>query len=77
MPKRPAMLVEAHDDVVVLDLMKHPKLAASGSAARLVDTLTAFVTVKGIETDPAHLDVLFAAFPRGVVGALSAVRPAL
>lgn len=74
MPKRPPMLVEAHDDVVVLDLMKHPKLASNG---KLVDALTAFVTVKGIETDPAHLDVLFSAFPRGIAGALAAIRPAL
>jgi hypothetical protein len=77
MPKRPAMLVDAHDDVIVLDLMKHPKLQGNGKAARVVDAITAFLTVRGIETDPEHLDVVLGAFPRGVAGALAAVRPAL
>ncbi len=77
MPKRPAMLVEAHDDRIVLDLMKHPKLAANGKLGRLVDALTAFMTVRGIETDPEHLDVQLRAFPRGVGGAIEALRPAL
>ncbi len=70
-------LVDAHDDVIVLDVMKHPKLAENAKAQRMIDALTAFVTVKGIETDSGHLDVLFSAFPRGVAGALAAVRPAL
>ena len=77
MPKRPAMLVDAHDDVIVLDVMKHPKLSANGKAARIVDALTAFLTVRGIETDPEHLDLVLRAFPRGVAGALAAIRPAL
>lgn len=77
MPKRPAMLVEAHDDRIVLDLMKHPKLAENGKAARIVDAVTAFMTVRGIETAPDHLDIQLRAFPRGVGGALEALRPAL
>lgn len=77
MPKRPPMLIDAHDDVIVLDLMKHPKLAENGKATRVVDALTAFLTVKGIETDPQHLDVLLSVLPRGIVGALQALRPAL
>lgn len=77
MPKRPAMLVEAHDDRIVLDLMKHPKLAENGKAARIVDAVTAFMTVGGIETAPDHLDIQLRAFPRGVGGALEALRPSL
>ena len=77
MPKRPAMLVDAHDDVIVLDVMKHPKLADNAKAQRLIDAVTAFVTVKGIETDREHLDVLLSALPRGVAGAVAAVRPGL
>jgi hypothetical protein len=77
MPKRPAMLVEAHDDRIVLDLMKHPKLAENGKAQRIVDAVTAFMTVRGIETAPDHLDIQLRAFPRGVGGALEALRPAL
>lgn len=77
MPKRPAMLVDAHDDVIVLDVMKHPKLAESAKAARLVDALTALLTIKGIETDPEHIDVVLSPLPRGIAGAVEAIRPAL
>lgn len=77
MPKRPAMLVDAHDDIIVLDVMKHPKFVDNPRAQRLVDAITAFITVKGIETDREHLDVLLSAFPRGMAGALAAVRPAI
>lgn len=77
MPKRPAMLVDAHDDVIVLDVMKHPKLADNAKAQRLIETVTSLVTVKGIETDREHLDVLLSAFPRGFSSAVEALRPAL
>jgi hypothetical protein len=77
MPKRPAMMVDAHDDVIVLDLAKHEKLAQNGKAVRIVDLVTAFLTIRGIATDPEHLDVALEAFPRGVAAALSALRPAL
>jgi hypothetical protein len=70
-------LVDAHDDKIVLDLMKHPKLAANGKLGRMVDAVTSLVTVRGIQTDEEHLDVLLRAFPRGVAGAVSAIRPGL
>ncbi len=73
MPKRPAFLVEAADDRVVLDLMKHEKFSRD-HARRLVQLVTPLVVVKAIETDDAHLDVALTAFPRGLGEALSSVR---
>jgi hypothetical protein len=40
MPKRPAVLVEAHDDVIVLDLMQNPKFAANDRVRGLLGTVT-------------------------------------
>jgi len=66
MPKRPAILVEAKDDRLVLDLMKHPKFGGNVRAQKLVGLLAPLVTIAGIESDPEHLDVLLRAFPEGV-----------
>ncbi|MEZ4227006.1 MAG: hypothetical protein R3B13_39065 [Polyangiaceae bacterium] len=77
MPKRPAMLVDAKDDRIVLDLSKHPKLAKSRGAARMLALITAFLTLRAIETDTDHLDVLLRAFPHGVDGAMESLRGAL
>jgi len=66
MPKRPAILVEAKDDRLTLDLMKHPKFAGSVRAQTLIGLLAPLVTIAGIESDPEHLDVLLRPFPDGV-----------
>jgi hypothetical protein len=73
MPKRPPFLVEAADDRVVLDLMKHKKLSQQ-KARRIVQFITPLLVVKSIETDERHLDVAFSAFPRGVSEAFSEIR---
>lgn len=77
MPKRPAMLVDAADDRIVLDLMKHPKLAANGKVGRILGLVTPLVTVRGIATDPEHLDVQLQTFPEGFQEAIAAVRSVL
>jgi hypothetical protein len=77
MPKRPAILVEAHDDRIVLDLMKHPGLAKNGKAGKVVDVATSLVAVRGIETDWEHLDLVLRAFPEGLESAVAAVRRVL
>lgn len=77
MPKRPAMLVEAEGDRIVLDLMKHPKLASNEKIAKILALVTPLVTVREIATDDAHLDVQLGAFPEGVQQAVAAVRAAL
>ena len=74
MPKRPAMLVDALDDRIVLDLMKHPKLNGNQVTAKKLALLSTLLGVRSIATDDAHLDVALRAFPEGVDEAWGAVR---
>lgn len=74
MPKRPPILVDAKDDRIVIDLMRHPKFANNESAQRLVRLLAPLITVSGIETAPEHLDVALRPFPDGVAEVIARVR---
>jgi hypothetical protein len=74
MPKRPPILVDAKDDRIVIDLMKHPKFARSENAQRLLRVLAPLLTVSGIETGPEHLDVALQPFPQGVAEVIARVR---
>jgi hypothetical protein len=74
MPKRPAFLVEAKDDRVVIDLMRHPKIAKNPRAIRTVALLAPLLTVAAIESDSEHLDVTLRAFPEGLRQAVGGVR---
>jgi hypothetical protein len=74
MPKRPPILIDAKDDRIVIDLMKHAAFARSANARRLVRALAPLVTVSGIETGPAHLDVALRPFPQGVAEVIARVR---
>ena len=74
MPKRPALLVDAKDDRVVIDLMRHPKIAKNPRAIRAVALLAPLLTVAGIESDSEHLDVTLRAFPDGVRQAVGGIR---
>ena len=76
-PKRPAILVEAKDDRVVIDLMRHPKVASDRRVQGVVRIATSLMTVGGIETDWEHLDFVLRPFPGGVPSALAAVRSVL
>ncbi len=77
MPKRPAMLVEAKDDRIVLDLMRHPKFSKDARLRRAVGLVVPLVTVAAIESDPEHVDVALRAFPDGVGEVLSSIKRAL
>jgi hypothetical protein len=77
MPKRPALLVEAKDDRVVIDLMRHPKIARNPRAIRAVGLLAPLLTVAGIESDSEHLDVTLRAFPEGLREAVGGLRRVL
>jgi hypothetical protein len=77
MPKRPAVLVEAVDDRLVLDLKRHPKLASNEKLERALRLLVPVVTVRSIATDDDHLDLALRAFPEGVAVAVGAIRGAL
>jgi hypothetical protein len=74
MPDLPPVMVEAKDNRIVLDLMRHPKIGESSAVRRAVSLVTSFVTVHGVETDEAHLDVAFRALPEGVFHAAREVR---
>lgn len=74
MPKRPAVLVEAHDDVVVLDLMQNPKFAANERVRMLLGTVTPVLQVSGMNTDGDFLVLQLKASPFGLPRAFNAAR---
>lgn len=74
MPKKPDVLVEAHDDVLVLDLMKNPKIRANPTVRRVIETLTPVVQVAGLSTEGDFLIVQLRATPFGLPRALNAAR---
>ncbi len=74
MPRRPAYVVEACDDRVVIDLLRVPGLS-DRARRRLLPALTSLVAIAGVRTDWEHVDVLVHPFPRGVgAGLLEAAR---
>ena len=73
MPKRPAMLVDAAEDRITLDLRKHPKLATAG-AEKVLRAVLPLIILAGIETDTDHLDFVVRPLPSGVGDAVSALR---
>jgi hypothetical protein len=74
MPKRPAVLVEAHDDVIVLDLMQNDKFANNEKVRGLLGTLTPVVNIAGMSTDGDFLVLHLKASPFGIPKALNAAR---
>jgi hypothetical protein len=74
MPKRPAVLVEAHDDVIVLDLMQNPKIASNERVRGILGTLTPVVQVSGMTTEGDFLILQLHASPFGLPRALNAAR---
>jgi hypothetical protein len=74
MPKRPPVLVEAHDDVIVLDLMQNPKIASNERVRGILGTLTPVVQVSGMTTEGDFLILQLRASPFGLPRALSAAR---
>jgi hypothetical protein len=74
LPKRPAFVVEAGGDRIVLDLLKVPALANNARFRRLLSVLSPLVGVKAIETDGEHLYLALKATPRGLPDAWNAAR---
>jgi len=74
MPKRPPVLVEAHDDIIVLDLMQNPKFAANKRVRDILGTLTPVAQVAGLSTEGDFLIVQFRVSPFGIPRALNAAR---
>lgn len=74
MPKRPAILVEAQDDTIVIDLMKNEKFAANDRVRGILATLTPVVQVAGLSTEGDFLILQLRASPFGLPRALNAAR---
>ncbi|MBN2195009.1 MAG: hypothetical protein JW751_19485 [Polyangiaceae bacterium] len=72
MPRRPPYLVEARDDRIVLDLLRHPALAGSGGR-RILTAVAVWLGVAGIESDWEHLDLVLRPFPEGLSGVVRRV----
>jgi hypothetical protein len=64
-PKRPPFLLEARGKRIALDFRKHPGIAGHPLTEHLLPLLTSLVTLHAVETDEAHLDFSFRAFPEG------------
>ena len=74
MPKRSPVLVEAHDDVLVLDLMQNPQFATNHRVRGVLGTLTPVVQVSGLSTENDFLILQLRASPFGLPRAISAAR---
>ena len=74
MPKRSPVLVEAHDDILVLDLMQNPKFAANARVRGILGMLTPVVQVAGLSTEGDFLILQLRASPFGIPRALNAAR---
>jgi hypothetical protein len=73
-PRRPAAIVEAEGDRIVVDLMKVPKIAANERLRRVLSIITPLVGIRAIETDNDHVYVTLRATPRGLLQAIEAIR---
>lgn len=74
MPKKPDLLVEAHDDTIVIDLMRVPRFRQNDKVARVLGTLAPVVHVESLSTQGDYLIVQFRATPSGLPRALAAAR---
>jgi hypothetical protein len=72
MPKRPAALVDAKDDMVVVDLMKIEKVAADARLNKALSVITPVLNIASVQTRDDHLDVHLKASPSGLGDAISA-----
>jgi hypothetical protein len=73
-PKRPALVVEAEGDRVVVDLMRIPALARNGKVRRILSIVSPVLGIRAIETDRDHIYVALRAKPAGLPQAIEAFR---
>ncbi len=72
MPQKPALLAEAKDDILVIDLMQVPKLANNFRLRKVLQRITPVMNVSALGTDGDYLVVSLKATPSGLPRALSA-----
>ncbi len=73
LPKRPAAIVEAGGDRIVVDLLRVPALAKSLRLRRALAVITPLLGIRAVETDGDVLYVVLRATPGGIREALSAL----
>jgi hypothetical protein len=74
MPKKPAALVDAKDDLITLDLMKVPKIAQNPRLRRMLPVLLPVVGLSAIQTKDDHLDLYLRFQVKGFPEAVAAAR---
>jgi hypothetical protein len=74
LPRRPAAIVEAEEDRVVVDLMKLPSLRGNTILRRALAVVTPMVGVRRVETDEDHIYVALRVRPRGLRQTIAALR---
>jgi hypothetical protein len=73
-PKRPAMIVDAKDDRIVIDAMKVPKIAANERLRKALAIAKPVVGIRAIRCEDDHLDVHLRACLSGVPDAVAEAR---
>lgn len=73
-PKRPAAIVDAEGDRIVVDLMKLPKLAKDERLRRALAVISPVLGIRTIETHGDHVYVKLRATPTGLPEALGKLR---
>ncbi len=73
-PQKPDVLVEANDDIMIIDIMRNPKVRQNAKVRRVLEALTPVVNVTGILTDGDFLVLQLRATPLGFPRALNAAR---
>jgi hypothetical protein len=74
MPKRPAALIDAKDDRLVVDLMKIPAVAQNPKLKQALSVVTPVLGVRALKTKDDHLDLHLKADLSGVPLAIAAAR---
>lgn len=66
LPSRPAALIEAVDDRIVVDLMKLTRFSKGTRLGAAMALLPDLLAVDSVNTDQDHLDIALRPFPRGI-----------
>ena len=74
LPKKPAFLLDAYDDKIVVDLMKLPALANNPIIKRALSVMAPVLRVRQIGTSDDRLFVQLGADMSGIRGAFDALR---
>ncbi len=74
LPKRPAIIVDAADDHIALDLMKHEKLSKNARLRRALELVSPVLEIRAIKTEGDNLVIALRPIPAGVGEVVARVR---